>query len=171
MNTTNPEIFVEQFYDFALVFGGFLAFGAIVWGGTRYILAAGNPGTQGDARDQIFQAVIGLLLLFGAVFILNIVNPAIARTSIPALPTKLRPPLPPGQPQGCGSSCPQGSCVDGTCADTVVAVVCYVGNEYYFCGNPAVPCNLSCNSPNVCISVPAGLEPRFYCQTPDKKTL
>jgi len=53
----------------------FLAVGAIVWAGLKYAMAAGNPGTQSDARDQILQALLGLLLLFGAYVILYTINP------------------------------------------------------------------------------------------------
>ncbi|MEK7546942.1 MAG: hypothetical protein AAB536_02070, partial [Patescibacteria group bacterium] len=68
---------INGFYQFSLLAGVFLAVGMITWAGLRYTLAAGNPSTQSDARDQILQALLGLLLLFGAYLILYIINPGL----------------------------------------------------------------------------------------------
>ncbi len=76
---------VQSFYLFSLVGGVFLAVGVIVWAGIRYSLAAGNPSTQSDARDQILQALLGLLLLFGAYLVLNTINPTLTNLAPPTL--------------------------------------------------------------------------------------
>jgi len=54
---------------------GLAAFGMIVYGGLRYTLSAGNIGSQEDAKEQITQAIVGLILLFGAYLILYTINP------------------------------------------------------------------------------------------------
>jgi hypothetical protein len=54
---------------------GVFAFGAIVWGGFKYIIAGGNPSGQSDAKDQVLQAIIGLLLLVGSGLILRTIDP------------------------------------------------------------------------------------------------
>jgi len=66
---------VQNFYQFSLIAGVFLAVGVITWAGLRYALGAGNPTTQSDARDQILQAILGLTLLFGAYLVLNTIDP------------------------------------------------------------------------------------------------
>ncbi len=66
---------VQNFYQFSLIAGVFLAVGVITWAGLKYALAAGNPSGQSDARDQILQALLGLILLFGAYLILFTINP------------------------------------------------------------------------------------------------
>mgnify|MGYP001600013018 CR=1 FL=1 len=66
---------VQNFYQFSLIAGVFLAVGVITWAGLKYALAAGNPSGQSDARDQILQALLGLLLLFGAFLVLYTINP------------------------------------------------------------------------------------------------
>ncbi|MDP3948634.1 MAG: hypothetical protein Q8Q17_01645 [bacterium] len=76
---------VQNFYQFSLIAGVFLAVGVIAWAGLRYALAAGNPSGQSDARDQILQALLGLILLFGAYLILYTINPNLINLSLPTL--------------------------------------------------------------------------------------
>lgn len=82
---TNPADMIVNFYKFALMAGGVLAFGAIVYGGIKYALAAGNPSTQSDAKSGITQALLGLALLVGAYIILNTINPNLVNLSLPTL--------------------------------------------------------------------------------------
>jgi len=85
----NPLGIISNIYQFALMIGGLLAFGMVVYGGIKYALAAGNPGAQSDARDQITQALLGLLLLLGATIIFNTIGitafglPGIASVNLP----------------------------------------------------------------------------------------
>jgi len=80
-----PAGFVSNFYEFALLIAGVLAFGAIVFGGFLYATSAGNPSRQSDGRSWITSALIGLLLLAGAWIILNTVNPNLTALTLPAL--------------------------------------------------------------------------------------
>lgn len=77
--------YIARFYQFALMIAGLLAFGSIVYAGIKYILSAGNFADQKDAKDQITQAIIGLVLLFGAYGALYIVNPALVKINEPTL--------------------------------------------------------------------------------------
>ncbi|MDR3581920.1 MAG: hypothetical protein P4L67_01455, partial [Candidatus Pacebacteria bacterium] len=70
--TATPGQFIADFYQYALIIGGLLAFGVIVYGGIRYMTSAGNPSGQGDAKDWIQAAIMGILLLAGAYFILKV---------------------------------------------------------------------------------------------------
>ena len=83
--TTNPGGWVSALYRFSLMLAGMLAFGMIVYAGLRYTFAAGNPSTQSDARDQILQALLGLLLLFGAFIVLTTINPNLTNLTLPGL--------------------------------------------------------------------------------------
>jgi hypothetical protein len=80
-----PGGFVNDFYRFSLMLGGILAFGAIVYGGIRYIFAAGNPSGQSDGKEWIKGALWGLALLGGAYLILNVINPNLTKLSLPGL--------------------------------------------------------------------------------------
>jgi len=76
---------VQSFYQFSLIGGVFLAVAVITWAGLKYALAAGNPSGQSDARDQILQALLGLVLLFGAFLVLYTINPNLTNLSLPTL--------------------------------------------------------------------------------------
>lgn len=81
----NPAAFVNNFYSFALIIGGILAFGAVVYGGVKYITAAGNPSGQKEGKDWIEAALLGLLLLAGAYLILYTINPQLTTLALPNL--------------------------------------------------------------------------------------
>ncbi len=89
----NVTGWVQNFYQFSLIAGVFLAVGVIVWAGLRYTLAAGNPSTQSDARDQILQALLGLILLFGAYLILYTINPNLTNLKLETLNSVMAPPV------------------------------------------------------------------------------
>ena len=86
-NTGNasPGAFIANFYQFALVLGGILAFGVVVFGGVKYAASAGNSSAQSDAKEWIWGALLGLLLLGGAYFILKVVNPQLVNLNLPTL--------------------------------------------------------------------------------------
>jgi hypothetical protein len=135
-----PGGIIANFYQFSLLIGGLLALGAIVYGATKYTLAAGNPSGQGDAKDQILQALLGLLLLVGAYLVLNILNPDLVNLRLPKLEAlkappsgEITPPRPPGpigpgledadarrQLQGAGITIsPRAGSLDGTQQNTI----------------------------------------------------
>jgi hypothetical protein len=80
-----PNTIVQEVYQFALMIGGLLAFGAIVFGAIKYTLAAGNPSGQHEGKEWITQALLGLLLLVGATLVLNTINPELALLKMPEL--------------------------------------------------------------------------------------
>jgi hypothetical protein len=83
--STPPGAFISNFYQFALMIGGILAFGVIVYGGIRYMTSAGNPSGQSEAKEWIYAALLGLLLLVGAYFILEVINPQLLQLNLPTL--------------------------------------------------------------------------------------
>jgi len=89
--TSSPGAFVANFYQFALIIGGILAFGVIVYGGVRYMASAGNPSGQSDAKEWVEAALLGLLLLVGAYFVLNVVNPQLLNLTLPTINTSTTP--------------------------------------------------------------------------------
>jgi hypothetical protein len=106
--TANPVEMIKAFYLYAISISGLLAFGMIVYGGVKYTLSAGNPGLQGDAKDMISQALIGLMLLLGVYLILSVINPGLTTLSLPSL--DVLPDLAPttGAGAGCSMSCDPG---------------------------------------------------------------
>jgi hypothetical protein len=82
---SNPGGIVRNFYLFALLISGILAFGAIVYGGIKYAISAGNPSGQSEGTEWIKGALWGILLLAGAYLILKTINPALINLNIPTL--------------------------------------------------------------------------------------
>ncbi len=81
----NPVNIIGNFYQFALMLGGLLAFVIIVFAAIKHTVSADNPSGQSDAKDMIKQALLGLLLLAGAFIILNTINPKLTNLSLPTL--------------------------------------------------------------------------------------
>jgi hypothetical protein len=84
-SVAGPGAFVANFYWFALIIGGVLAFGVVVYGGIRYMTSAGNPSGQSDAKEWIEAALLGLLMLVCVYFILDVINPQLLNLNLPVL--------------------------------------------------------------------------------------
>ena len=53
--------------------GGYVAAGFLIWGGIKYLKSQGDPGQLTEARQVIYNALFGLLLLLISVAIVNFV--------------------------------------------------------------------------------------------------
>jgi hypothetical protein len=111
--------YIMAIFNFSLMIIGIVVFGALIYGGFRYLTSAGNPSAMADAKDQIFSALLGLIILFSAWLILNTINPELV---ILGQPTKTT--------TGCSASnpcpgllvciydCSSGTCsTEGICAE------------------------------------------------------
>lgn len=142
--SSGPGAFVANFYQFALMIGGLLAFGMIVWGGVKYAASRGNPSAESDAKDRIYGALIGLLLLAGVYLILFTINPNLINLNLTALPTVTITASPSGSslcpPTSitCGTTC----CNQGqTCTPAGAGYVCQSAS---MCQSPKIGCGTAC---------------------------
>src|SRR3989344_1243234 len=99
----SPSGIIKDVYQFSLMIGGLLAFGAIVFGAIKYTLAAGDTSGQHEGKEWITQALLGLLLLVGATLVLNTINPKLALLELPEL-VRLEYKPDTNQAGGCSSS-------------------------------------------------------------------
>lgn len=76
-NEADPAGIIANIYQFALMISGLLALGAIVYGAILYTISAGNSSRQSDAKQWIYQALIGLGLLAAGALILATINPKV----------------------------------------------------------------------------------------------
>ena len=121
--SAGPGVFVANFYQYALFVSGLLAFGAIVYGGIRYAWARGNPSGETEAKQWIWSALLGLLLLASAYLVLRTVNPNLVDLSLPGLPNAPGGAVAPVtadqvkqvQSQPCNGVCPGQCQSDNTC--------------------------------------------------------
>ena len=67
--------YVKYIFNFAIWIAGLLAFGVIVLGGIRWLTSAGDPNKLRDAKDQLFAAFLGLIILLSSYLILTTINP------------------------------------------------------------------------------------------------
>ena len=59
--------------DIMLRFASIFAVGIIVFGGVKYIMSQGEPDKTTQARDTIFNALIGLAICIAATFMVNFI--------------------------------------------------------------------------------------------------
>jgi hypothetical protein len=82
---TNIADLIGKFYNYALALVGVAALGAIIFGGIKYTVSAGNPSAQSDAIQWITGAVWGLVLLLGANLLLRTINPNLRELKLEGL--------------------------------------------------------------------------------------
>jgi len=81
----SPGNYINSFYQYALIISGLIAFGAVVFGGVKYMTGGGNPSAQHEAKEWIWSALLGVVLLAGAYLILNTINPNLVNLALPTL--------------------------------------------------------------------------------------
>lgn len=79
---------INKFYNYALALVGVTALGAIIFGGVKYTISAGNSSAQADAISWITGAVWGLILLLGANLLLRTINPQLVELKLDTLKVK-----------------------------------------------------------------------------------
>mgnify|MGYP000331683049 CR=1 FL=1 len=79
-----PE-YILYIYRFAIFSSGIVALLMLVIGGILYMTSGENPEKKKDAKDRIFSALGGLLLVFVIYIILNALNPELTRITPPEL--------------------------------------------------------------------------------------
>jgi len=68
---------ISNIFTWSLRIGALIAFGALVFGGLRYIASGGNKQAVTQARSYIGGALLGLALLAGSFLLLQTINPAL----------------------------------------------------------------------------------------------
>lgn len=74
-NATSVPEFIARFYELGLGIAGIVAVGMIVVGAIFYTISGASPQKKGEAKDIIFSALWGVVLLFGSYLILRSINP------------------------------------------------------------------------------------------------
>lgn len=77
IDKSNPvgsiSIVILNIIAIAIRLGGYVAVGFIIWGGIKYITAAGDSSKIASAKKTITNALIGLLIAFSAVAIVTFI--------------------------------------------------------------------------------------------------
>jgi hypothetical protein len=64
-------ILVKYFYEWGIALGGLAAFISLIIGGFQYLTSMGEPAGIREAKDRIYSAFFGLILLLGSWLILK----------------------------------------------------------------------------------------------------
>lgn len=70
-----PGYYIRYIYQVGLIAGIILALFSLTIGGFLFLFSAGNVGKQMEAKDRIFSAIVGLLLLLASFVILRTFRP------------------------------------------------------------------------------------------------
>lgn len=81
----SPVGLIANFYEMAIALSGVLALGMIIYAGIKRIVGASSPKEVSDSNDIIYNALLGIVLLFGAYILLNTINPQLTKLEIPTL--------------------------------------------------------------------------------------
>lgn len=78
-------VYIRYLFIFGLGSISFLALSQMIIGGIMYILAAGNAAKVEDAKDTIFQALLGVGILLVSYLLLRTINPDLVNLRNPSL--------------------------------------------------------------------------------------
>lgn len=82
---TPISTYVRYIYYFIIGISGFVALAALIYGGFRYLISAGNPEALKDAKNQILAALLGMVILLSSWLILYNINPQLATPHLPTI--------------------------------------------------------------------------------------
>ncbi|MFA5249287.1 MAG: hypothetical protein WC397_01990 [Candidatus Paceibacterota bacterium] len=83
--TTTLLPYVSYVFGFAIFIAGLIVFGAMIYGGMKYLTSAGNVGASSDAKDRIFSAIIGLAILLLSFLGLSLINVSVTKIELTPL--------------------------------------------------------------------------------------
>lgn len=74
--------YIRAIFTYFIWVVGIVAVVMVMYGGVKWVAAAGNPGQIKDARDVIDNAVIGVIIALVSVVLLNTINPKLTKLSL-----------------------------------------------------------------------------------------
>lgn len=77
---------IAWFYYFVITISGIAVFAMLVWGGFTWLTSTGDPSKIADARDRIYSAFLGLVIILASYLIMKTINPDLVVLTLPGLP-------------------------------------------------------------------------------------
>jgi len=90
VETKLPE-YIKYVFNFSIIVVGLLALAALILGGIHYLLSANDPSKLRAAKEQVFAAMLGLVILLSSYLILATVNPELLMFKLPLLESIILP--------------------------------------------------------------------------------
>lgn len=89
-----PE-YVDYIFRFSVIIIGLIVLGVLIYSGIQYLTSAGNPEKLKNAKQGIFSAFLGAIILLSAYLIFNTINPELTILEPPE-PKIIEPTVEPG---------------------------------------------------------------------------
>jgi len=77
------EKFLQNLFKFGLGIAGFLAVVFLIWGSIEYMLYPSNLTQERKAKEKIWNAIFGLILILATYLILYNINPDLVKIHLP----------------------------------------------------------------------------------------
>ncbi len=87
-----PSLYVKYLFNLVIWLVGIIAFGALIYGGIKYLISTGKAEAMASAREQISAVFFGVLILLSSFFILKTLNPQLTILKLPGLKAIPKPP-------------------------------------------------------------------------------
>ncbi|HOU45641.1 MAG TPA: hypothetical protein PLA41_00620 [Candidatus Pacearchaeota archaeon] len=79
---TNLIQYIAYLYNFSIVVCGLLVLWSLISGGYSYLMSRGSPSKISQAKDQIFSAFLGLIILLASYMLLETINPGLLKLEL-----------------------------------------------------------------------------------------
>lgn len=129
LRTAHIAEYIGAIFRYGIGLVGIIGTTVIVFGGMRWLLAAGDPGKIKEAKTMIQNAVIGIILALTTTIILNTINPELLKLRELQVPR-----IKPGEDIVVASSCPPG----------IVGCLCANGTDEYGEGGTCTESGAKC---------------------------
>lgn len=161
INSGFPQ-YIRELYKFGVSAIGLIATVMIMWGGFKWIVAGGSSGKIGDAKDTIYNALIGLFLALISYTLLNLINPALVNINAGVIKEI--------EVEGASKSFNDiKKCIDvesgSACADTKCNYTCSYGTNNEICKGVTCSQTDASGDPYVCASDSKTSGKTEYCTT------
>ncbi len=85
INAGSLEKFLQNLFKFGLGVAGFLAVVFLIWGSIEYMLYPSNLTQERKAKEKIWNAIFGLILILATYLILYNINPDLVKIHLPKI--------------------------------------------------------------------------------------
>jgi len=83
INAGSLETFLQDLFSFGLGIAGFLSVVFLIWGSIEYMLYPSNLAQERKAKEKIWNAILGLILILATYLILYNINPDLVEIRLP----------------------------------------------------------------------------------------
>ncbi len=120
--------YISGWYTFGMGAIGVVAVIMIMWGGMQWMTATGNAALIGQAKQRIYNAIIGVILALCSYGLLYLINPALVELKMPYMPfTKKEAIREYNALSLIGKDCVKNQDCQGSAINPVYDLMCYVG--------------------------------------------